>query len=187
MAKFGIALGSGPRGLGFESRHSDHVGASSISLAPTFFISQSALMPLLLLSKSNPLRWASICFFAKTERSPLGTPAPNREDRICASGKKMNKKKELSDVQKPDSSLLLQRFKVFLHIFDFPTYKQTPRLASQRKTSRGFLLYSIFVISQSSFTRWINPLFSSSSGIDAVQMISPFSSRAVILNPRRSA
>ncbi len=23
MAKFGIALGSGPRGLGFESRHSD--------------------------------------------------------------------------------------------------------------------------------------------------------------------
>ncbi|MBS5275704.1 MAG: S1 RNA-binding domain-containing protein, partial [Clostridiales bacterium] len=27
--------------------------------------------------------------------------------------------------------------------------------------------YSIFVISQSSFTRWVNPLFSSSSGIDA--------------------
>ena len=24
MAKFGIALGSGPRGLGFESRYSDH-------------------------------------------------------------------------------------------------------------------------------------------------------------------
>ena len=24
VAKFGIALGSGPRGLGFESRHSDH-------------------------------------------------------------------------------------------------------------------------------------------------------------------
>ena len=24
MAKLGIALGSGPRGLGFESRHSDH-------------------------------------------------------------------------------------------------------------------------------------------------------------------
>ena len=24
MAKFGIALGSGPRGHGFESRHSDH-------------------------------------------------------------------------------------------------------------------------------------------------------------------
>ena len=46
--------------------------------------------------------------------------------------------------------------------------------------------YSIFVISQSSFTRWVNPLFSSSSGIDAVQMISPFSPRAVIVNPRRS-
>ena len=25
MAKFGIALGSGPRGLGFKSRHSDHI------------------------------------------------------------------------------------------------------------------------------------------------------------------
>ena len=36
---------------------------SSVSLAPTYFISQSALMPLLLLSKSNPLRWASIWVF----------------------------------------------------------------------------------------------------------------------------
>ena len=25
MAKFGIALGSGPRGLGFESRYSDQI------------------------------------------------------------------------------------------------------------------------------------------------------------------
>jgi hypothetical protein len=33
----------------------DMAGASSISLAPTFFKSQSALVPLLLLSKSNPL------------------------------------------------------------------------------------------------------------------------------------
>lgn len=40
------------------------LGASSISLAPTYFISQSALMPLLLLSKSNPLRWASIWVFS---------------------------------------------------------------------------------------------------------------------------
>ena len=39
------------------------VGASFVSLAPTYFISQSALMPLLLLSKSNPLRWALIWFF----------------------------------------------------------------------------------------------------------------------------
>ena len=28
VAKFGIALGSGPRGRGFESRHSDHRKAS---------------------------------------------------------------------------------------------------------------------------------------------------------------
>ena len=55
MAKFGIALEWGSRGRGFKSRHSDHVGASFISLAPTFFKSQSALMPLLLLSKSQPL------------------------------------------------------------------------------------------------------------------------------------
>ena len=45
------------------SRLAHHVGASYISLAPTYFISQSALMPLLLLSKSNPLRWASIWLF----------------------------------------------------------------------------------------------------------------------------
>ena len=32
-----------------------HVGASFVSLAPTYFISQSALTPLLLLSKSQPL------------------------------------------------------------------------------------------------------------------------------------
>ena len=37
MAKFGIALGSGPRGLGFESRYSDQVVASILSLATTFF------------------------------------------------------------------------------------------------------------------------------------------------------
>ena len=45
---------------GFESRRPHHVGASYVSLAPTYFISQSALTPLLLLSKSNPLGWASI-------------------------------------------------------------------------------------------------------------------------------
>ena len=28
VAKFGIALGSGPRGRGFKSRHSDHVECS---------------------------------------------------------------------------------------------------------------------------------------------------------------
>ena len=54
------ALGAGCRR--FESCHSDHVGASFVSLAPTYFISQSALTPLLLLSKSNPLRWASIWY-----------------------------------------------------------------------------------------------------------------------------
>ena len=36
-------------------RHSDHVGASFVSLAPIFYKNQSALAPLLLLSKPDPL------------------------------------------------------------------------------------------------------------------------------------
>jgi hypothetical protein len=69
-----------------------HVGASCISLAPTFFKSQSALIPLLLLSKPQPLcpgenacrphvRWFTascgfnmVCGFAdvwKNEKSPF--------------------------------------------------------------------------------------------------------------------
>lgn len=53
---------------GFESHPLRHVGASCISLAPTFFKSQSTLIALLLLSKSNPLRWASIWFWAQSRK-----------------------------------------------------------------------------------------------------------------------
>ena len=42
-------------GRGIYSVAMFHVGASVISLAPTYFISQSALILLLLLSKSQPL------------------------------------------------------------------------------------------------------------------------------------
>ena len=56
------------RACGFDSRLAHHVGASCISLAPTFFKSQSALIALLLLSKSNPLRWASIWFWAQSRK-----------------------------------------------------------------------------------------------------------------------
>ena len=46
-----------------------HVGASDIKLAPIFFCkSQSTLTPLLLLSKSNPLRWAAIWFWARIRK-----------------------------------------------------------------------------------------------------------------------
>ena len=38
MAKFGIALGSGPRGLGFESRYSDQI--KKLTQRVGFFISQ---------------------------------------------------------------------------------------------------------------------------------------------------
>ena len=48
-----------------------HVGASSISLAPTFFKSQSALIPLLLLSKSNPLPLGFDLVFFNPEKSIL--------------------------------------------------------------------------------------------------------------------
>ena len=48
---------------GFDSFCPCHVGASFISLALILFKNQSALIPLLLLSKSNPLRWASIWVF----------------------------------------------------------------------------------------------------------------------------
>ena len=71
MAKFGIALEWGSRGRWFESSHSDHVGASFISLAPTYFIGQSALMPLLLLSKSNPLTLGFDLVFLFCERRVL--------------------------------------------------------------------------------------------------------------------
>ena len=49
------ASDSGSECWGFESLRAYHVGASVISLAPTYFISQSALILLLLLSKSQPL------------------------------------------------------------------------------------------------------------------------------------
>ena len=38
MAKFGIALGSGPRGLGFESRYSDQIsGDHNVIAGFSFF------------------------------------------------------------------------------------------------------------------------------------------------------
>ena len=45
-------------GRGIYSVAMFHVGASFVSLAPTYFISQSALTPLLLLSNCDPLCWA---------------------------------------------------------------------------------------------------------------------------------
>ena len=36
VAKFGIALGSGPRGLGFKSRHSDQIRLKSVDFNRIF-------------------------------------------------------------------------------------------------------------------------------------------------------
>ena len=64
VAKLGIALGSGPRDRGFKSRHSDHVVADFILFATTFlFKSHRSFTASLLLSQSNPLRWASIVVY----------------------------------------------------------------------------------------------------------------------------
>ena len=38
VAKFGIALGSGPRGLGFESRYSDQINALNSTEFGAFFL-----------------------------------------------------------------------------------------------------------------------------------------------------
>ena len=48
MAKFGIALGSGPRGLGFESRYSDQRKALEryVSGAFSYFLGTSAYISL---------------------------------------------------------------------------------------------------------------------------------------------
>ena len=60
-----------------------HVGASFISLAPTFFKSQSALMLLLLLSKPKPpLRWASIWFLLMKTAGFVLPRAPGSIDRF---------------------------------------------------------------------------------------------------------
>ena len=48
-----------PSACGFESHYPHHVGASFVSLAPTFFKSQSALIPLLLLFSRDPLALGS--------------------------------------------------------------------------------------------------------------------------------
>ena len=52
MAKFGIALGSGPRGLGFESRYSDQRRKSGIrSGCRTFFVTSVNNIKLLVMKK----------------------------------------------------------------------------------------------------------------------------------------
>lgn len=68
--------------LGFEPPCPHHVGASYISLAPTYFISQSALIPPLLLSKSNPLRWASIWFCVRIGTDIYKEFTPINEDTV---------------------------------------------------------------------------------------------------------
>ena len=62
---------SGPRGRGFKSRHSDHVGASYASLAPTFFKVRARSRRCSSFPNCNRLRWVAIwvrCFAADLSR-----------------------------------------------------------------------------------------------------------------------
>ena len=63
----------------FESGHRHHVGASSVSLAPTYFIRQRALVPLRPLSGSDPLCWASIWFYFFGHISSVSPLVPSKK------------------------------------------------------------------------------------------------------------
>ena len=54
------------KACGFESHYPYHVAADDISFAATFFKSHLSLILPRLLSKSNPLRWASIWSWEQT-------------------------------------------------------------------------------------------------------------------------
>ena len=77
---------SGPRGRGFKSRHSDHVGASYASLAPTFFKVRARSRRCSSFPNRNRLRWVAIwvrhcaaVFSYRKEISILTVPSKNPE------------------------------------------------------------------------------------------------------------
>ena len=57
-----------------------HVGAGFVSLAPTFFKSQSALAPLLLLSKPDPLPLGSGLVFGECHKSCIATRTASEQN-----------------------------------------------------------------------------------------------------------
>ena len=69
----------------FKSGCHLHVGASCISLAPTFFKSQSALIPLLLLSDRDSLRWIRGRFLTggETKLSRMKPPDTSEQSRFA--------------------------------------------------------------------------------------------------------
>lgn len=68
------------RARGFESHPLRHVGASFISLAPTYFISRSALIPLLLLSDRDSLRWIRGRFLVRVKMKISGLKPPDTSE-----------------------------------------------------------------------------------------------------------
>ena len=72
-------------GSEFEPRRPLHVGASYVSLAPTFFKSQSALTPLLLLSKPDPLSLGfNFVLLEFISTNAIRAPVPKRKDTLKA-------------------------------------------------------------------------------------------------------
>ena len=61
-----------------------HVGASFVSLAPTFFKSQSALTSLLLLSKPDPLSLGSGLAFGECHKSCIATRTTSEQSPLCS-------------------------------------------------------------------------------------------------------
>ena len=63
-----VWLGCKPENFSIHTVAIFHLVTSFISLAPTFFKSQSALMPLLLLSNRDSLRWIRGWFWVQTRK-----------------------------------------------------------------------------------------------------------------------
>ena len=92
VAKFGIALEWGSRGRWFESSHSDHVGASCVSLAPTFLKVRARSRHCSSFPNRNRLRWVAIWvrrFAADLSRygeiSILTVPSTSEQSPLCSS------------------------------------------------------------------------------------------------------
>ena len=107
-----------------------------IACSDFYFKNRSALMPLLLLSKSNPLRWALIWFFHGRDLNPLSSPsgfAAQRRERVGTSCTKCRKA-----LQIPPSP---------------------PKRKSCHVSGRIFALYSSFFSFQSSFFSYCGRFF----------------------------
>ena len=69
----GSVLGSGPRGRGFKSRHSDHVVADFVSFAATFFFKQTLPLIRSVAPPFHPTNASLVCGMMFRAKSVLNT------------------------------------------------------------------------------------------------------------------